>query len=216
VQQHDGIALSHLHVRHLAAEDPLPLLLIWKCRRDHDRFSHSTIGHSDTASGISLARDRCGLANLCLTREAPSARVSHKARGADICGFRASELPCAQKPNSSNNSMPVCAYGQYPNFLFAKIVNYAIPNRPDSARGADRDRHEREAGCDGRGLYRRTYDTIADGGGVWSWHPWAGAKPVDDDRQVTVTMRSRTPGRARTTPLTPSRRENRIVSVYLW
>jgi hypothetical protein len=27
--------------------------------------------------------------------------------------------------------------------------------------------------------------------------PWAGAKPVDDDRQVTVTMRSRTPGRAR-------------------
>jgi hypothetical protein len=35
VQQHDGVALSHLHVRHLPAEDPPPLLLVRKCRRDH-------------------------------------------------------------------------------------------------------------------------------------------------------------------------------------
>src|SRR5215471_19147752 len=35
VQQHDGIALSHLDVRHLAAEDPPPLLFVRKCRRDH-------------------------------------------------------------------------------------------------------------------------------------------------------------------------------------
>jgi hypothetical protein len=35
VQQHDGVALSHVHVRHLAAEDPSPLLLVRKCRRDH-------------------------------------------------------------------------------------------------------------------------------------------------------------------------------------
>jgi hypothetical protein len=27
----------------------------------------------------------------------------------------------------------------------------------------------------------------ADGQVVWSWHPWAGAKPADDDRQATVT-----------------------------
>jgi hypothetical protein len=39
VQQHDGVTLSHLHVRHLAAEDPPLLLLIRKCRRDHVRFS---------------------------------------------------------------------------------------------------------------------------------------------------------------------------------
>src|SRR5262245_40399762 len=35
MQQHDGVALSHLRIRHLPAEDPPPLLLIWKCRRDH-------------------------------------------------------------------------------------------------------------------------------------------------------------------------------------
>src|SRR5215467_13346226 len=39
VQEHDGIALSHLHVRHLAAEDPPPLLLIRKCCGNHVRFS---------------------------------------------------------------------------------------------------------------------------------------------------------------------------------
>jgi hypothetical protein len=111
-------------------------------------------------------------------------------------GVRATRGPCAQKPNSSNNSMPVCASGRNPRFRLTKIINYAIPNRLDSARGADRDRHEREAGCDGRGLYRRTCDTIADGGGVWSWHPWAGAKPVDDesvgdgDYEVTDTGES--------------------------
>jgi hypothetical protein len=27
----------------------------------------------------------------------------------------------------------------------------------------------------------------ADCEGVWSWHPWAGAKPADDDRWATVT-----------------------------
>jgi hypothetical protein len=34
--------------------------------------------------------------------------------------------------------------------------------------------------------------------------------------RATVTMRSRTPGRARTTPLTPSRREGRVSRLNLW
>jgi hypothetical protein len=37
---------------------------------------------------------------------------------------------------------------------------------------------------------------------VWSWRPWAGAKRAGDDPLVTVTMRSRTPGRARYKPYT--------------
>ena len=38
---------------------------------------------------------------------------------------------------------------------------------------------------------------FADGEGVWSWHPWAGAKRASDDLRATVTKRSWTPGRAR-------------------
>jgi hypothetical protein len=54
-------------------------------------------------------------------------------------------------------------------------------------------RHERGAGCDGRRPYRLTSDWPADGGGVWSWHPWAGAKSAEDhsagdgDYKVTDT-----------------------------
>jgi hypothetical protein len=58
----------------------------------------------------------------------------------------------------------------------------AYHNRyPVPARGAARDRHERGAGCDGRDHVVRRAITIADGEGVWSWHPWAGAKPANDD-----------------------------------
>jgi hypothetical protein len=44
----------------------------------------------------------------------------------------------------------------------------------------------------GRGMrwtrwYRQTCDIEADGEGVWSWHPWAGAKSANDDLQATVT-----------------------------
>jgi hypothetical protein len=35
--------------------------------------------------------------------------------------------------------------------------------------------------------YRQTCDTGADCEGVWSWHPWAGAKSANDDLQATVT-----------------------------
>jgi hypothetical protein len=35
MQQHDGVALSDLHVCHFSAEDAPPLLLVRKCCRDH-------------------------------------------------------------------------------------------------------------------------------------------------------------------------------------
>jgi len=70
--------------------------------------------------------------------------------------------------------------------------------------------------CGGREACRRTDGRLSDGEGVWSWHPWAGAKRAGESPQATVTKRSWTPGRARTTPLTPSRRESRSVSVNLW
>src|ERR1700746_221477 len=67
--------------------------------------------------------------------------------------------------------------------------------------------------CRAREFSRADERCLADGEIVWSWRPWAGAKSADDDRQATVTMRSRTPGRARTTPLTPLRREGRVAPV---
>ena len=39
MQQNDWVTLAHFHVCHLAAEDLPPLLLVWKCRSDHARFS---------------------------------------------------------------------------------------------------------------------------------------------------------------------------------
>jgi hypothetical protein len=40
---------------------------------------------------------------------------------------------------------------------------------------------ERGMECDGRETCRMACDVDADGEGVWSWHPWAGAKSVDDE-----------------------------------
>jgi hypothetical protein len=56
---------------------------------------------------------------------------------------------------------------------------------------------------------RQTCDMDTDSKGVWSWHPWAGAKHAGDDQQATVTKRSWTPGRARRSLLKPLRRECR-------
>jgi len=58
---------------------------------------------------------------------------------------------------------------------------------------------------------KRRMTLCADGEAVWSWHPKAGAKSVDDDRLTMVTKTSWTPGRARSNPLTPSRREGRML-----
>jgi hypothetical protein len=94
------------------------------------------------------------------------------------------------------------------------------PRRPASARGAFRPIvTKREAGCDGRGTStdegRCARTAKACGPGA----PWLALSlrtgdvgPLGPDAprsQATVTMRSRTPGRARTTLLTPLRREGR-------
>jgi hypothetical protein len=46
---------------------------------------------------------------------------------------------------------------------------------------------KRGAGSDGRGWYRSTSNTIANGEGVWSWPPWAGAKSCETFGKATVT-----------------------------
>jgi hypothetical protein len=64
-------------------------------------------------------------------------------------------------------------------------------------------------------LVSRDERTGADGEGVWSWRPDAGAKvaglPANDGGK-----RARSPGRARGRPLKPSRREGRMIRHHLW
>src|SRR5215471_16027444 len=87
-------------------------------------------------------------------------------------------------------------------------------------RGASRSSRTLSAGCDGRiGSQRAvsapTNDPDADGEVVWFWHPDADAKSArrfaDDGGK-----KARSPGRARRTPLKPSRRECRMIWLNLW
>jgi hypothetical protein len=70
--------------------------------------------------------------------------------------------------------------------------------------------------CGGRSPYCSTGNAAADCEGVWSWRPWAGAKSVEAIPQATVTMRSRTPGRARTTPLKTIAQGMSMFRLRLW
>jgi hypothetical protein len=74
---------------------------------------------------------------------------------------------------------------------------------PRSIRGAYRDRHGRWMRDAMDAMAHETNATVADGEGVWSWRPLAGAKSADDDQRTTVTEKSWTPGRARRKPLKP-------------
>jgi hypothetical protein len=67
-----------------------------------------------------------------------------------------------------------------------------------------------DAGCV---AWRATSD--AGGEGAWSWHPWAGVKPRDDDLEATVTNRSWTPGRARYKSKTIAQGMS-LFGLYLW
>ena len=64
------------------------------------------------------------------------------------------------------------------NFSLRKSENVRIFPRLAFARGAYRDRHGRGKRDAMDVLARQTSDADADGEVVWSWRPWAGAKPV--------------------------------------
>src|SRR5262249_10780878 len=72
-------------------------------------------------------------------------------------------------------------------------------------------RHDREAGCDGRDDPRfDEAQRVADGEGVWAWRPNGRCQACGlMIPQVTVTQKPVSPGRARHSPLKPSRRECR-------
>jgi len=69
--------------------------------------------------------------------------------------------------------------------------------RPAFTKGALRDRHERRKRDAMDAAARATSAAEADGEVVWSWRPWAGVKFANDDLQTTVTKKSWTPRRAR-------------------
>ncbi len=73
------------------------------------------------------------------------------------------------------------------------MATCAVPPRQE---GRTR-RHERGAGCDGRGSVDKTSDVAADGEIVWSWRSDAGAKLAGYDPQVTVATKQWSPGRSR-------------------
>src|SRR6476646_7212149 len=45
MQKHDGVTLADLHVRHLAAKNPPPLLLVRKSCRGRGGFTHAGFTH---------------------------------------------------------------------------------------------------------------------------------------------------------------------------
>ena len=106
------------------------------------------------------------------------------------------------------------------NIYIPFFVNHLYVRRiPPHARGVSRSSRHVERGM--RWTLRWRSATCraderypADGEGVWSWHPWAGAKSVSMTcSRATVTKRSWTPGRARSISRKPSRREGRVAPV---
>jgi hypothetical protein len=65
---------------------------------------------------------------------------------------------------------------------------------------------------------RETYAPVADGEAVWSWRPDAGVKFSQGQlpRENDGGKRARSPGRARSKPLKPLRRECRVAPANLW
>src|ERR1700752_4008356 len=92
--------------------------------------------------------------------------------------------------------------------------NHSAPGERDVS--ADRHQNVGRDAMDAeapRAIFCADDGAAADGKGVWSWHPWAGAKRAGDYPRATVTLRSWTPGRARRSQLRPLRREGRVAPV---
>jgi hypothetical protein len=75
--------------------------------------------------------------------------------------------------------------------------------------------------------FSSTNEVAADGEGVWSWHPWAGAKSRGmatsalrarraETREATVTNKVMDTEESAQQALTPSRREGRVFRLNLW
>ena len=108
-------------------------------------------------------------------------------------------------------------FSEHEYFTFGKSEIVFSSRRPASARGALRGRHERGAGCGGRFGDARRAALEADGEGVWSWRPDAGAK-FSREAIVAKVTGAREPGPRGEHEISrkPSRRECRLIAAYLW
>jgi predicted Fe-S protein YdhL (DUF1289 family) len=142
--------------------------------------------------------------------ELPGSMLPHRRR---MTGMRSARravhawMPCAICPSRQHVARDrACAVGQ---------ITSTFPRIPRPCRGALRDRHERWLWDAMDAASRQTIVEVTYGEVVWSWRPDAGAKsavrPADDGGK-----KARSPGRARRTPLKPSRREGRMFWLNLW
>src|SRR5579864_3318040 len=86
-------------------------------------------------------------------------------------------------------------------------------SRPASTRGALRDRHDTRGGMRWTLWARETNVAGAYGEGVWSWHPWAGAKSASDDLADDGDYEVMDTGESAQETVKPLRREGRMSSV---
>ena len=85
--QYDGVALSHLHVRHLAAEDSAALFLVRKHRRDyfrHVRFSCSRLRMSSSSIAGAWRQSSLRLRAASRCRSAKRGKRSNPLAGCHI------------------------------------------------------------------------------------------------------------------------------------
>jgi hypothetical protein len=110
--------------------------------------------------------------------------------------------------------LPVVPFCRRPSGLPKWPNQRHHPRRPASARGTFRPIvTKREAGCDGRKTSFDVAMSLRTSKACGPGTPGLVLSAQGDDLRATVTIRSRTPGRARTTPLKPLRREGRVAPV---